>query len=279
MLFRSSGTQTTGNQFGFQNQTATTTPDPNAYNYVLAGLNMASNVAGIPYQPYTGETVAGFSQDQLAAMQGVREMPGMYQPYLDQATQLASQAYNLSAPGNFSQAAVGQYANPLMNQIIQNTPTAYSQAAVSQYYDPRIQAYLNTAPMTYSPEAVNQYYNPYQQQVIEATKANIEQQNAQQMAQQQAQAIQAGAFGGDRSSAARAMLAGQQQLAQNQTLGQLRQQGYTQALDTFQRQQAQALAAATQQQQTAQAMFGAQQQAGISAREQQYQQEIGRAHV
>lgn len=269
------GTTTYGNQFGLQNTTSTTTPDPNAYNYNLAALNMASNITGIPYQPYTGNLVAGFSQDQLAAMQGVRDIQGYYQPYLDQATQLAAQAYNLSSPSNFSQAAVGQYVNPLMSDIINNTPTAYSRAAVSQYYDPRIQAYLDKAQLNYSPEAVAQYYNPYQQQVIDATQASIEQQNARQMANQQAEAIRSGAFGGDRSGLARSQLAGQQSLSQNQILSGLRQQGYQQALDTFQKQQAQALAAATQQQQAANAMFGVQQQLGVNARETAYAQALG----
>jgi hypothetical protein len=268
------GTSVAGTNFGVQNSTSTTTPDPNAYNYYLAGLSMASNLAGIPYEPYTGPTVAGFSQDQLAAMQGVREIPGMVNPYIDQATQLAARAYDLSSPSNFSQAAVNQYFNPLMNEFIKNAPTTYSQQAVSQYYDPRLQAYLNNAPLNYSAEAVNQYYNPYQQQVIDATRAQIEQQNAQQMSQQQADAIRAGAFGGDRTGAARAQLAGQQSLAQNTTLGNLRQQGYQNALNAFMAQQQQALGIAQQQQQSAQSMFGTQQAAGLNARQQTYAQAL-----
>jgi hypothetical protein len=268
------GTSVAGTNFGVQNSTSTTTPDPNAYNYYLAGLSMASNLAGIPYEPYTGPTVAGFSQDQLAAMQGVREIPGMVNPYIDQATQLAARAYDLSSPSNFSQAAVNQYFNPLMNEFIKNAPTTYSQQAVSQYYDPRLQAYLNNAPLNYSAEAVNQYYNPYQQQVIDATRAQIEQQNAQQMSQQQADAIRSGAFGGDRTGAARAQLAGQQSLAQNTTLGNLRQQGYQNALNAFMAQQQQALGIAQQQQQSAQSMFGTQQAAGLNARQQTYAQAL-----
>ena len=270
----SGGTSTSGNQFGFQNSTSTTTPDPNAYNYILAGLNMGSNVAGIPYQPYTGQTVAGFSQDQLAAMQGVRNAVGQAQPYIDQATQLAANAYNLSSPGNFSQAAVGQYLNPLMNEALTNLPITYSQGNISQYYDPRIQDYLNTAPMTFSADAVQKYYNPYQQNVINTTNNLINQQNAQQLSQQQAQAIQSGAFGGDRSGAARSQLIGQQNLAQQQTEAQLEQQGYSQALAAFQQQQAQALGAATQQQTQAQSMFNQQQAAGLNARQQAYAQAV-----
>ena len=70
------GTSSSGNQFGFQNTTSTYSPDPMAYNYLMGVLNMGANVGGIPYQPYTGQTLAGFTQDQLAAMQGVREAVG-----------------------------------------------------------------------------------------------------------------------------------------------------------------------------------------------------------
>ena len=114
------GTSSSGNQFGFQNTTSTYSPDPMAYNYLMGVLNMGANVGGIPYQPYTGQTLAGFTQDQLAAMQGVREAVGSAQPYIDQATNLAAQAYNLSSPSNFSQAAVGQYLNPMMTDFIKD---------------------------------------------------------------------------------------------------------------------------------------------------------------
>jgi len=157
-------------------------------------LATANNITGIPYQPYTGQLTAGFSQDQLAGMQAVREAQGAAQPYIDQSARMIAAGYNLSSPQNFSQAAVNQYTNPLMNEFIKNAPTTYSQQAVSQYYDPRLQSYLNYAPLSYSPEAVAKYYNPYQESVIDATKAAIEQQNAQQMQQQQAEAIRSGAF-------------------------------------------------------------------------------------
>ena len=47
--------------------------------------------------------------------------------------------------------------------------------------------------------AIGQYLSPYQQQVIDATQAQIAQTDAQQNQQQTSQAIGAGAFGGDRA--------------------------------------------------------------------------------
>lgn len=270
----SGGPTSSGMNYGFQNSTATTTPDVNAYNYLLAGLATANNITGIPYQPYTGQLTAGFSQDQLAGMQAVREAQGAAQPYIDQSARMIAAGYNLSSPQNFSQAAVNQYTNPLMNEFIKNAPTTYSQQAVSQYYDPRLQSYLNYAPLSYSPEAVQQYYNPYKQNVIDTTLAQLNQQNAQQMQQQQAEAIRAGAFGGDRSSAARAQLAGQQALQKNQVIAGLENQAYQNALSAFQQQQQQALGIAGQQAAQGQNMFNAQQAAGLNARQQQYAQAL-----
>ena len=270
----SSGPTSSGINYGFQNSTATTTPDVNAYNYLLAGLATANNITGIPYQPYSGQLVAGFSQDQLAGLQAVRNAQGAAQPYIDTATQLTAAGYNLSSPQNFSQAAVGQYTNPLMNQFINQAPVNYNQQAVSQYYDPRLQGYLNTAPLSFSPQAIQQYYNPYQQNVIDTTLAQVNQQNAQQMSQQQAEAIRAGAFGGDRSSTARANLAGQQALAKNQLIAGLQNQGYQNALNAFQQQQTQGLGIAGNQAAQAQNMFNAQQAAGLNARQQQYAQAL-----
>ena len=269
-----SGPTSSGMNYGFQNSTSTTTPDVNAYNYLLAGLATANNITGIPYQPYTGQLTAGFSQDQLAGMQAVREAQGSAQNYINRAALLANQAQQLSSPGNYSQAAVRQYINPLMTSAINNLPVEYTQANVDRYKDPRLQAYLNSAPLTYSPEAVAQYYNPYQQQVIDATRAQIEQQNAQQMSQQQTEAIRSGAFGGDRTGAARAQLAGQQALSQNQVLGALRQQGYQNALSAFQQQQTQGLGIAGQQATQAQSMFAQQQAAALNARQQAYAQAV-----
>jgi hypothetical protein len=57
----------------------------------------------------------------------------------------------------------------------------------------------------------------------------LQQQQGQQLAQQQGQAIMQGAFGGDRANLARAQLQGQQNLALGQAIAPLYQQGYTQA--------------------------------------------------
>ena len=84
---------------------------------------------------------------------------------------------------------------------------------------------------------INKYLSPYTENVVEATRRGQEQQNRQQSEQLAGNAISRGAFGGDRAGIAQANLSGQQSLANQQTLAQLRQQGYTQALGAAQQQQ------------------------------------------
>jgi len=84
---------------------------------------------------------------------------------------------------------------------------------------------------------VNQYMNPFTQNVVNATQAAMNQQQGQQLAQQQTDAIKGGAFGGDRAGLQRGILQGQQSLAQSQAIAPLYQQNYNQALGAAQQQQ------------------------------------------
>lgn len=92
-------------------------------------------------------------------------------------------------------------------------------------------------PMQFSGEAVGQYLSPYLQNVMGATAANIAQTNAQQQSQLTGNAIQRGAYGGDRAGIAAAELARQQNLANNATLANIANQGYQSALGMFNQQQ------------------------------------------
>jgi hypothetical protein len=77
---------------------------------------------------------------------------------------------------------------------------------------------------------LQRYQNPYQQQVINATMANIGENNAQQRTALTGNAISQGAFGGDRAGIAQAELARQQDLSSNATLAGLESQGFNTAL-------------------------------------------------
>ena len=133
-------------------------------------------------------------------------------------------------------------------------------------------------------QQIGYYQNPFTQSVVDATRAGLQQQQGQQLAQQQAEAIRAGAFGGDRAGIQRAQLMGQQGLATAQAIAPLYLQGYQQAVQTAMGQQGVAaqdlqrqlaagqqlggLGAAAQQA----ALQGAQAQLGAGAQQQQTEQ-------
>jgi hypothetical protein len=90
---------------------------------------------------------------------------------------------------------------------------------------------------TYSASSLAQYQNPYTSQVVDATKAQMDQQNDIQQQGLAGKAIGAGAFGSDRAGIAQDVLAGQQNMAENSTLANLRNQGFTEATGEFNNQQ------------------------------------------
>ena len=119
---------------------------------------------------------------------------------------------------------------------IQNTNTM---AGAAQPYYGAATGLAAQSTGSVNPSALNvgQYMNPFTQGVVNATQAALNQQQGQQLAQQQAEAIRGGAFGGDRANLQRAQLMGQQGLAQAQAIAPLYQQNYNQALAAAQQQQ------------------------------------------
>jgi hypothetical protein len=111
--------------------------------------------------------------------------------------------------------------------------TPYVQSATDLY----TQAANPLNRQQFSGEAVGQYMSPYLQNVMQGAVQNINETNAQQQQQVLGNAIAKGAFGGDRAGIVRGQLARQQDLANNATLANLLNQGYTQALGEFNQQQ------------------------------------------
>ena len=120
-------------------------------------------------------------------------------------------------------AQLSGYVQPYINAATQLTEQASTPIQLQQF----------------SNQAVNQYMSPYMQDVYNSTVSNINETNAQQQQQLQSNAIARGAYGGDRAGIAQAELARQQNLANNATLANLANTGYTSALGEFNNQQAQ----------------------------------------
>ena len=90
-----------------------------------------------------------------------------------------------------------------------------------------------------TPQSLNTqaYMNPYEANVIAPTAALMQQQFGQAQSGALGNAVQSGAFGGDRAGIANANLQQQQGLAYGQTMGNLLNQNYSQALGAAQQQQ------------------------------------------
>ena len=90
-----------------------------------------------------------------------------------------------------------------------------------------------------TPQSLNTqaYMNPYEASVIAPTAALMQQQFGQAQSGALGNAVQSGAFGGDRAGIANANLQQQQGLAYGQTMGNLLNQNYSQALGAAQQQQ------------------------------------------
>ena len=114
-----------------------------------------------------------------------------------------------------------------------------SQGIAQPYYNTAAQ-YTQEAARSFQPlsqQDIQRYQNPFVQSVVDPTVKALQQQQGQQLAQQQSNAIKSGAFGGDRSGIERAVLQGQQDLATAQAISPLYSQAYQSGLGAAQQQQ------------------------------------------
>jgi hypothetical protein len=194
----------------------------------------AQQVAATPFQQYSTDPnafVAPVTPEQNTGIGTINQAGANVNPMFNTAANTAVNAYQgavpgLQAAGQTGAAGFGGAQNYL------NAATGYT-AAGGQAVDPS----------QITPGAIGQYMNPYLGTVLGSTEALINQQNQQQQAGQMGTAISSGAFGGDRSGIAAAVLAGQQQLAAGQTYSGITSDAYNQALATAQQQQGVGLAA------------------------------------
>ncbi len=102
-------------------------------------LALANEIASRPYQAYGGERIAGFTGDQLAMQQGVRDMQGQYSGMFDQPLSVAGNAATYTpdqvAAGQFPGTNLSAYMNPYTQNVIDRS--------LSTLNDQRLQA-LNT---------------------------------------------------------------------------------------------------------------------------------------
>lgn len=144
---------------------------------------------------------------------------------------LANQAKSVAAtPFQQYQGEMVAGLTPTQEAGIQNVNAS---AGLAQPYYQAGAGYVQQGANPFGQQALNQYMSPYINDVVSQTMANLNETNAQQQQQLLGNAIQRGAFGGDRAGVAQAELARQQNLATGQTLANVLQGGYGQALGQF----------------------------------------------
>lgn len=144
--------------------------------YLQSMFNRASSIAGEDYTPYAEQRIAGFTPDQQAAQQGVRDMQGSWSPYLNQSYNFLSgagtgSAYGVMSP--YAQQAMGQNAyaaaSPWLQQAGQYNPLASGQGYINQAagMNPmgQAQSYFGQAGSTI-PQVIGNYMSPYTQNVV-----------------------------------------------------------------------------------------------------------------
>ena len=189
-----------------------------------------------------------------------------YQQYLDNATTASGAAQNLLLNPDGT-AAAAPSATAISNAAGYGDlagQAAFAGQGASDPYTAAAQGYVG-------PNAYSQFMSPYQQEIIDATQADM----ANQLAQQQAQlgASAGNAFGGGRFGVAEGQLASSGALGSALAAAQLRQQGFSQA------QQAAAQAYQQQMGMGTQAMQQAQQNQGLYSQAQQNQLATGQAQA
>ena len=144
---------------------------------------------------------------------------------------LANQAKSVAAtPFQQYQGEMVSGLTPTQEAGIQNVNAS---AGLAQPYYGAGAGYVQQAATPFGQQQLNQYMSPYINDVVSQTMANLNETNAQQQQGLLGNAIQRGAFGGDRAGVAQAELARQQNLATGQTLANVLQGGYGQALGQF----------------------------------------------
>ena len=234
---------------GSTQSTSSYSPTPAMMQNYMDVVGLAKQAAATPYTPYGGQLVAPLSPTQEAGISNVNAsvgaaLPGIYQgmqnvqggvgaamPYYNAATGSLQGGFNAAMP--LQQQAQYGYQNALnVAQPYQNIATNLSLGSAGAI-----------TPQQYTPEAIQQYMSPYMNDVVNATMAQMQNQQAQQRSALQGNAISQGAFGGDRAGIAQAELANQQNLSAGQTLQNLLQGGYLNAQNLFGQQQGVNLAA------------------------------------
>jgi len=251
-------------------ETQKTEIDPQIYQQVLANLDLARQVASIPYQPYTGLMVAPFTRDYMAGEDVVRRIAqeGGFIPELEMAARQAAgdlgyQSGDITAPTfdprvtaerigaeRVGQSLAGgpmQIGTQQVGRSLAGGPQQVRAGQLGTTFAARDVSGPGGAPLAQGASVlgrdIQQYMSPYTQNVIEAGLSDIDRAAALRQQDIGAQAIRARAFGGSRQAVQEGIAAGEAERERNRFIAEQRAQAFNQAMaareaDTSREQQA-----------------------------------------
>ncbi len=251
-------------------ETQKTEIDPQIYQQVLANLDLARQVASIPYQPYTGLMVAPFTRDYMAGEDVVRRIAqeGGFIPELEMAARQAAgdlgyQSGDITAPTfdprvtaerigaeRVGQSLAGgpmQIGTQQVGRSLAGGPQQVRAGQLGTTFAARDVSGPGGAPLAQGASVlgrdIQQYMSPYTQNVIEAGLSDIDRAAALRQQDIGAQAIRARAFGGSRQAVQEGIAAGEAERERNRFIAEQRAQAFSQAMqareaDTSREQQA-----------------------------------------
>lgn len=199
-------------------------------------LARADAISNQPYQPYTGQLIAGFAPEQEAAFQYAAGGVGQTQPYFNAA---------------MNQTAAGLNYQPLS--------VAPGQVDYQTVRGPTVTA------QNFLQGDIGGYMNPYITNVENAALSRLEGATQQAVNRLGDQALAARAFGGSRQGIAEGVALGEASRSAGELSANLRSQGFNQAAALMQADQARALQADSLSAQLAQQANLANQATGMQA--------------
>lgn len=163
------------------------------------------------------------SQTQTSTSAPNPQAMQLYQNLLTQAQGVAATPYTPYG---------GQLVAPVNQQQSTGIAGINANANFAAPYIQQAATYANQGAAPLTTAQIQQYMSPYTQNVVNATQAQFNNQNQQQLQSVRGNAIAQGALGGNREAIAESELANQQQLAQAPVIAGLQNQGYQTGLNT-----------------------------------------------
>lgn len=114
--------------------TSSNQPPAQFLNAYQNAVTQAGNVASTPFQPYTGNLVAGFAPEQTDAVNTVNSAQGVADPYINAASTAFNSATQplWSGVQQFSPNAVSQYESPYTDAVVKATQDQFNNTNAQQ---------------------------------------------------------------------------------------------------------------------------------------------------